>query len=213
MKSSRRPDDIEYTEYFVRKAIQPKSLRTDIFVSPRVQKNFYDTRKNFSLFLNKQTAVLRGKYGSNTPIRSLYKKNKNQNDVQIFPNVDPIPSYKIEKRIKHLSEGDERIVKKVMDEINRKKPKDMFVAESEPIIPKKKGNEMNPEKEMEPHERLRATIMSKLDDAEVLPLSDEYMKRLVLERIKEFKQDGITKRLPMQIFYTAPPEQDETNPN
>lgn len=95
---------------------------------------------------------------------------------------------------------------KILDKIERSKPKDMFVAQNDPIVPKKKNEDFNPEKEMSIEERLKKVVMATLDDAEVMPLSDEYSKKIVIERLKEFKKDGITKRLPLSIFFTAPPE-------
>src|SRR5438105_1751557 len=103
MNKDRRSDDIEYTEYFLRKAVQPNSLRTPSFISPRVQKNAYAVKKNFPLYLNKQTRMLRETHGKEKPIRELFSREGSSDKNPIFPTVPSIPEYRIKKHIKQLS--------------------------------------------------------------------------------------------------------------
>jgi hypothetical protein len=71
-KTARRQDDIEYVEYYLRKTIQPNSLRSPKAGNIKARQQTLDPKKNFVLFLNKQTALLREAQPKKTSIRELY---------------------------------------------------------------------------------------------------------------------------------------------
>jgi hypothetical protein len=51
--------------------------------------------------------------------------------------------------------------------------------------------------------------LEKLDEKTILKLYGIYAKEAQLERLRDFKKDGVTKRFPMATFFTSVPEENE----
>lgn len=209
MSLDRRADDIEYTEYFLRKTIQPNSLRTPTFITPKAQKNAYAVRKNFPLYLNKQTRILRETQGKDKPIRELFSRENNPDIQPIFPNAPSVPEYKIKKHQKQLSLPNDKVTREVINYLESQECRDFFVVESAAKEIKKKDVKKPQDKEMTPDQKIKLAILSQLDDRDINKYFKFYSNDMLLERLKDFRSHGITKRLPIQTFFTAPDEEVE----
>jgi len=209
MSLDHRADDIEYTEYFLRKTIQPNSLRTPTFITPKAQKNAYAVRKNFPLYLNKQTRVLREIHGKDKPIRELFSRENNPDTQPIFPITPSVPEYKIKRHRKQLSLPNDKVTRDVINYLESQECRDFFVVVSPGKEIKKKDVKKPQEKEMTPEQKIKLEILSKLDDSDINKYFKYYLNDMLLERLKDFRSHGITKRLPIQTFFTAPEEEIE----
>jgi hypothetical protein len=85
--SGRQNDDVEYSEYYIRKTIQPYSLRTPTRAGNT--SNIF-LKKNLSLYLNKQTAHFRSTMRPDAPVKEMFKR-EDPKALPIFPFVQPTP--------------------------------------------------------------------------------------------------------------------------
>jgi hypothetical protein len=101
-----------------------------------MKQNALEARKNFPLYLNKQTAILRDTYGKDNSLRELFTKHSKDQPVVIFPTSGRTVAIPKSQKDFQLDEGDP-IMQKVVEYLEEQVPKDYIYAQTDAITKEK----------------------------------------------------------------------------
>lgn len=197
---NRNKDDIRYAEYFIRKTIQPYSLRAKR-TNPSENICF---RKNLTLFLNKQTAHLRDGKGKDASIRELFQ-NTNTESIPIFPTVIP----KMEKKmVNHRStqslnmkDPNGWIFRKVEDYLNNQQCHDFIYAETPPSTIAVKKEEEG-EKPLPPEEEIEQAILDAIKEKDMTKYFTTFYNKMQVHKLRQYRSQSDKKDSGIQTFFT-----------
>jgi len=196
----RKPDDINYSEYYIRKTIQPFSLRSP---TKRIEVGV-DTKRNFSLHINKKTAQLRLKHGQNTSVRELFMLDDSKGPG-IFPNVTGIREFKIKKHSKSFALPQDKITRRVIEYLDEQVPRDYFFVETPATLPKSKSAKKVEDTSAE--QTIKRVIMEHLPDRDVQKYQNLFNNKVLFQQLKEFRAKKSINE-PIRTFYTAVKDDD-----